>query len=136
MFGHSDDEWDRMVDDTVTYLSEQARLQRITSYSDLNTALARGGHVPFDFGLERDRTAVGMLLGDAVRRTIDDSGVMISAIVLYAAGNDAGPGFYKFAVQLGLLANTATADDKTAFWLRQVKAVHERYARPARQRPT
>lgn len=134
MFGRSDDEWVRIVDDSVTYLSEQARLQRIVSYSDLNSALARRGHVPFDFDLDRDRTAVGMLLGDAVRSSIGDSGVMVSAIVAYIDRNDAGPGFYKFATQLGLLPNTATADDKIAFWSQQVKAVHEQHARPARQR--
>lgn len=133
MFGRTDDEWDRFVDDAVAYLTEQAGRQSIVSYSDLNSALARRGHIPFDFGLERDRAAVGWLLGDAVRRTIDDSGAMLSAIVLYTAGNDAGPGFYKFATELGLLANTASPDDKLAFWSLQVKAVHQHYARPARR---
>lgn len=134
LFGRTDDEWDRLVNDAAAYLTEQAGLQRLVSYSDLNSALARRGHIPFDFGFERDRTAVGWLLGDAVRRTIDDSGAMLSAIVLYTAGNDAGPGFYKFATELGLLPITATADDKMAFWAGQVKAVHERFARPARAR--
>src|SRR5690349_14771768 len=134
MFGRSDDEWGRIVDDSVTYLSEQARLQRIVSYRDLNSALARRGHVPFDFDLDRDRTAVGMLLSDAVRSSIGDSGVMLSAIVVYIDRNDAGPGFYKFATQLGLLPNTATADDKIAFWSQQVNAVHAQHARPARRR--
>lgn len=134
MFGRSDDEWDRIVDDTVTYLSEQARLQRIVSYSDLNSALARRGHVPFDFDLDRDRSAVGMVLGDAVRRSIGDTGVMLSAIVVYIDRNDAGPGFYKFATQLGLLPSTATSDDKIAFWSQQVNAVHQQHARPARRR--
>lgn len=134
MYGRSDDEWDRMVDDTVTWLSHQARLRRIVSYSDLNSALARRGHVRFDFDLDRDRTAVGALLGDAVCRSIGDSGVMLSAIVVYIDRNDAGPGFYKLATQLGLLPNTATADDKIAFWSQQVKAVHQQHARPARGR--
>lgn len=133
MYGRSDDEWDRIVDDAVSFLSEEARLKRITSYSDLNSALSRHGHVPFDFGLERDRAAVGMVLGDAVRRTIGDSGAMLSAIVSYIGQNDPGPGFYKFATELGLLPNTATADDRLAFWAKQVKAVHEQYARPGRQ---
>lgn len=134
MFGRSDDEWDGIVDDAVAILGEQARLKRIVTYSDLNTALARRGHVPFDFDLERDRAAVGTLLGDAVRRSIGDSGVMLSAIVVYIDRNDAGPGFFKFAADLGLLPSTATADDKLAFWSRQVKAVHQRYASPARVR--
>lgn len=134
MYGRSDDEWDRIVVDAVGFLIDQARLKRTVSYSELNSALARAGHVPFDFGLERDRAAVGVVLGDAVGRTIGESGVMLSAIVAYIGQNDPGPGFYKFATELGLLPNTATADDKLAFWSRQVRAVHERYAQPARQR--
>ena len=130
MYGRSDDEWDRMVDDAISFLTEQAQSKRITNYSDLNSALVRAGHVPFDFGLERDRAAVGAVLGGAVQRTIDDSKVMLSAIVSYIGQNDPGPGYYKFATELGLLPNTATADDTLAFWARQVKAVHERYARP------
>lgn len=134
MYGRSDDEWDRIVDDAVGFLIEQARVKRTVSYSEVNSALARAGHIPFDFGLERDRAAMGAVLGDAVRRTIGDSKVMLSAIVAYIGQNDPGPGFYKFATELDLLPNTATADDKLAFWSRQVKAVHEHYARPARRR--
>lgn len=134
MYGRSDDDWDRLVDDVVDVLIDQARIERVTSYTELNTALASRGHVPFDFSLERDRAGVGALLGDAVRRTIDDSCIMLSAIVAYIGQNDPGPGFYKFATELGLLPNTATADGKLAFWSRQVKADHDHYARPARQR--
>lgn len=136
MYGRSDDDWDRMVDDAVSFLLEQAQSKQITTYSDLNSALAQAGHVPFDFSLERDRAAVGAVLGDAVGRTLGDPKVMLSAIVSYIGQNDPGPGFYKLAVELGLLANTATADDKLAFWSKQVNAVHDRYARPTRQRPS
>lgn len=133
MYGRSDDEWDRMVDNVVSFLTVKAQSERTTNYSDLNSALARAGHIPFDFGLERDRAAVGAVLGEAVLRTIGDPKVMLSAIVSYTGQNDPGPGFYKFATELGLLPNTATADGKLAFWAGQVKAVHDRYARPGRQ---
>lgn len=134
MYGRSDDEWDQIVADTVEFLQDQARLRRIVSYSEVNSALARRGHVPFDFATERDREAVGAILGDVSRRTVADSNVMLSAIVAYIDRNDAGPGFYKLAMVLGLLANTATADDKLAFWTAQVARVHDRYARPVRRR--
>lgn len=58
---------------------------------------------------------------------------MLLAIVAYTDGNDAGPGFYSLAAQLGLLPNTATADDKLVFWSGQVAKVHELYPRPRRQ---
>ncbi|OBA74855.1 hypothetical protein A5633_20270 [Mycolicibacterium elephantis] len=96
--------------------------------------MARRGHVPFDFGTESDRKAIGEVLGAATQRTVGDSKTMLSAIVVYLDRNDAGSGFYKLAVDLGLLPNTASADDRMAFWSKQVRAVHERWARPARQR--
>lgn len=60
---------------------------------------------------------------------------MLSAIVAYLDRNDAGPGFYALATDLGLLPNTATAEDKEAFWAGQVGKVHQLYARPPRKRP-
>jgi hypothetical protein len=124
-----------MADIAAAFLVDQAGLKRIVSYSELNSALGRRGHVPFNFDVESDRTAVGYLLGDVVRQTIGESKTMLSAIVAYLNRNDAGPGFYKLATELGLLPNRATAEDKLEFWSIQVGKVHERYARPARQRP-
>jgi hypothetical protein len=76
----------------------------------------------------------GAILGDIVRETIGESGVMMSAIVVYIDRNDAGPGFYKLAQLLGLLPPSATADDKLRFWSGQVKQVLEKYRRPRRVR--
>src|SRR4051812_25748744 len=132
MFDRSDDEWDGIVADTQAYLEAQARLRRVTSYSDVNTALVAAGHKPFDFSLQSDRNAVGAVLGDVVHRTVGDTGAMLSAIVAYIDRNDAGPGFYNLAVTLGLLPNTATADDKLVFWSSQVGKVHDLYAKPRR----
>lgn len=132
MFGRSDDEWDAIVADTQGFLVDQARLRRVTSYTDVNKAIAAAGHKPFDFSAQSDRNAVGAVLGDVVKRTIGDTGVMLSAIVAYIDRNDAGPGFYNLAVQLGLLPNTATADDKLTFWSSQVAKLHDLYAKPRR----
>jgi hypothetical protein len=81
MFDRGNDEWNAIVTDTQAFLEDQARLRRVTSYTDVNTALAAAGHKPFDFSTQRDRSAVGAVLGDVVNRTIDDTGVMLSAIV-------------------------------------------------------
>lgn len=133
MFDRGDDEWNAIVTDTQAFLEDQARLRRVTSYTDVNTALAAAGHKPFDFSTQRDRSAVGAVLGDVVNRTIGDTGVMLSAIVAYIDRNDAGPGFYSLAVQLGELPSTATRDDKLVFWSSQVGKVHDLYARPRRR---
>lgn len=135
MFGRSDDEWDAIVEEAIGFLKDQARLKRITSYTELNAALSRRGHRSFDFTEENDRRAVGAVLSQVTQRTIGQTGVMLSAIVAYLDRNDAGPGFYALATELGLLSNTATGEDKEAFWAGQVGKVHQLYARPPRKRP-
>src|SRR5258708_21899076 len=132
MFDRGDDEWNAIVTDTQAFLEDQARLRRVTSYTDVNTALAAAGHKPFDFSTQRDRSAVGSVLGDVVNRTIGGTGVMLSAIVAYIDRNDAGPGFFSLAVQLGDLPSTATQDAKLLFRSTQVPTLHDLYARPRR----
>lgn len=135
MFGRSDDEWDALLDSAIIVLKGHASRRQMTSYGELNAELVRQtGQPAFDFSTERDRTAMGKLLGQVVNRTRDESRGMLSAIVAYIDRNDAGPGFYKLAVQLGLLPQSATADDKLAFWSEQVARVHNYYAPPPRRR--
>lgn len=135
MFGRSDDEWDLLLDNAITILKEDARRRRITSYGELNIELVvQTGEPAFDFSLERDRTAMGKILGQVVKATRDECGAMLSSIVVYIDRNDAGPGFYKFAMELGLLPPSATSDDKLAFWSQQVARVHDYYAQPPRRR--
>lgn len=129
MYGRDEDEWKELVEETVDFLADQARLARLTTYTELNTVLAqRTGHRPFDFAQASERAAMGSLLGAAVDRTLSDCSAMISAIVIYLNANDAGPGFYKLATELGLLVHGASTVQKEAFWTEQVSRVHGHYA--------
>jgi hypothetical protein len=136
MFGRSDDEWAAVVDEATGFLKEQARLRRVTSYTELNVALGQRGQKMFDFTREIERQAIGAVLSNVTQATIGESGAMLSSIVVYLNRNDAGPGFYSLAVDLGLLPDTATSDGKLAFWSNQVGKVHDLYARPLRRRST
>jgi hypothetical protein len=114
----------------LAFLIERARLERDTSYTEMNTILAsRTGLRPFDFDLESERAAMGHLLGLITRRDRRSTDVMISALVLYLNENDAGPGFYSLAVDLGLLTRTARKSEKWDFWVKQVAAVHRHYGK-------
>lgn len=134
LFGRTQDEWEAIIEESIEILRAQARLKRVTSYSDLNSNLGRRGHRPFDFEQQSERAAMGSALGQVSRRSVGECGVMLSAIVVYIDRNDAGPGFYNLAVELGLLPNTASGDEKLAFWSGQVAKVHEMYARLPRRR--
>lgn len=76
----------------------------------------------FDFDMQADRTAMGHLLGLIVQeRNRPVTGLMISALVIYLDGNDAGTGFYKLAQDLGELPpGSLSAAVKDKFWTEQV----------------
>lgn len=129
-YGRSDDEWAELARVGQEFLEERARLEKDTSYTELNTVLARRtGLRPFDFDREDERAAMGRLLGMIVEDTFDSIGCLLSSLVLYLNENTAGPGFFNLAVSMDMLAAGASEDEKLAFWLEQMNAVFEAYRR-------
>lgn len=132
MFGRDEADWDVLAAAGEEFLVERARLGRLTSYTELNTALERRTAMRgFDFGLQAERAAMGHLLGLIVReRNRPVTGLMISALVVYIDSNDAGSGFYKLAQDLGLLPpGTLSPRIKEEFWIGQVKALYAYYGK-------
>ena len=128
-YGRDDVEWDALVDAGLAFLIERARLRKVTSYTELNTTLARRtGARPFDFEQDGERRAMGALLEAIGERNRPETGVMITALVNYLDQNDAGPGFYAYAQRIGFLRKGATADERLDFWASQISAVHAHYA--------
>jgi len=139
-FGRDQADWDDLAAVGEAFLIERARLSRLTSYTELNATLERRtGLRRFDFGLQAERAAMGHLLGLIVaERNRPVTGLMISALVIYLDGNDAGTGFYKLAQDLGELPpGTLSAHVKEQFWVRQVKKIYAYYQKhsgePTRQ---
>ncbi|WP_371779727.1 hypothetical protein [Streptosporangium subroseum] len=130
MYGRDDETWDRLTEVGLGFLIERARLKKVTSYTELNAALVnRTGMIGFDFERADERAAVGYLLGLIVERNLPTTDLMISALVHYLDKNDAGPGFYALASQLGLLSRGASLQAKEEFWVGQVNALHVYYSR-------
>jgi hypothetical protein len=133
-YGRDETEWEELVAAGRRFLEERGRLQTTTSYTELNTVLAqRTGLQPFDFDREDGRAAMGYLLGLISEEAFDQIHALLSAVVQYLNENDAGPGFFDLAQRRGLLHPGAGADDKLAFWSRQVSAVHAYFRQPARR---
>ncbi|GAA3620257.1 hypothetical protein GCM10022199_25900 [Marihabitans asiaticum] len=128
-WGREESEWQELVDTTAEFLADQARLGRLTSYTEVNAVLhRRTGLRPFDFGQDGERAALGDLLGEVATAKLPEVGALVSSIVVYLGQNDAGPGFFSLATFLDLLTPKPTADQKLAFWTNQVKKTHEYYA--------
>ena len=98
LYGRSSEVWDELVDAAVDFLLEVARRRGQTTYTELNRELTeRTGHPGFNFDSQAERAAMGHLLGLVVERTRPESGLMLSALVIYLGGNDPGTGFYALA---------------------------------------
>jgi hypothetical protein len=129
-YGRSNEEWTTLAETATAFLIERAKLRKVTSYTELNATLVRRtGLRSFDFNRQDERAAMGYLLGLVVEGNYPETNLMLSALVHYLDSNDAGPGFYALAQDYGLLPRRASADAKWTFWLQQVSALHDYYAR-------
>lgn len=126
--GRDEPEWESLVETVTRFLTEQARLGRTPSYTEVNGAIARRSSCrPFDFDQDGERAAMGELLGEVTQRTYAEVGAMLSAITIYLNENDAGSGFYRLASHMGLLPAKPSPDQKLTFWLEQVRLVHRHF---------
>lgn len=114
------------VSATQEILDERARLGRTTSYTELNAVFQRRtGLRAFRFEDASERASMGHPHGLVVERDFPTRGYMLSALVIYLDGNDAGSGFYALATQMGLLK---PGGDKLAFWTEQVNGLMRKSA--------
>ena len=116
MYGRDDEDWNRLTDAGLAFLVERARLETLTSYTELNATLERRTGLPgFDFARVDERAAMGHLLYLIVERNRPATKRMISALVTYLGANDAGTSFYALAQELGELRRNASAQAKLEF---------------------
>jgi len=135
IYGREEEEWDCLEERGLRFLIERARMERTTSYTEFGRVISRQCDVrDFDFDLQSERTGVGYLLGRIVRRNRPESGVMLSALVIYLGENDAGSGFYKLAEEMEALAAGASEEQKTRFWNEQMQGAFDFYRPPRRER--
>src|SRR4051812_45936199 len=127
-YGRTDDEWDELVAAGIAFLEERARMPTTTSYTETNIVLARRtGLRAFDFQREDERAAMGYLLGRITCEKLPEVGAMLSSLVQYLNDNDAGPGFFELAREVGRLSGRVSAEEKLTFWSDEVSRVHDHY---------
>jgi hypothetical protein len=128
-YGRGQDAWSLLAEEGERFLIERARLSRLTSYTEMDATLRRRTGLPgFDFSYAAERAAMGHLLYLIVERNRPVTSLMISALVIYLGGNDAGTGFYGLAEDMGELPRRASEDAKLVFWIGQTKKLYAYYA--------
>lgn len=124
-YGRTDEEWAALEAARWDFLVRQSGLQRTTSYSEMNTVLARRSGVrEFDFHLDTERHTMGELLEQLSERSYGEAGLLISVLVQFLNENDPGSGFYRLAQRKKLLSSGSSRDQTLAFPVEHVKAVH------------
>jgi len=133
MYGRDDEDWHQLADAGLDFLIERARLETLTSYTELDATLRRRTGLPgFDFSRADERAAMGHLLYLIVERNRPTTKRMISALVTYLNANDAGTGFYALAQELGELPHNASTRVKLDFWVNEVQELYRYYSRSSR----
>ena len=135
-FGHPWPEWFEMRDAAFSFLCVCARERRLASYHEIWTTV--GAKLGKDLG--NHWRQLPHLLGHVSERSLEESGILATALVVYDPGDASsgpGPGFFSLAVSLGLLApadgqqdaETWTMSDRQrTFWRQQVDAMFDRFA--------
>ena len=100
-------------------LVERASLGLPIAYSDLAHRITA---IHLDVGIQKDRTALGWLLGDVSRETHDQRIGMLSALAVLKTENLPAPPFFRLARELGYRFT-----DREEFWIDQCNRVMEHY---------
>lgn len=134
LYGRTEVEWAALEAAGWDFMIGRARQPYpVTTYTEMNAVLAhRTGQPPWNFDLQADRAAMGVLLGRLTDRSFAETqdrpgdGLMISALCMYLDQNDVGQGFFGKAVELRLIPSEHMSKDaKDAFWIRQMNGVRE-----------
>ena len=116
---HDDDTRAQWILRVREFLLERLRLDRTTTYTEVNTVVAnRLGVALLDFSNPADRDEMSRILREVVILDQRETGTqrLLTAIVIYLDSNEPGPGFFALGVELGLLASNATRDERLEFW--------------------
>ena len=113
--GYPPEQWDAARAEVREAIVEAARFRRLITYSEVAarvTAIAISAHGPL----------LAHLLGEVLGEAMEQDGLALTAIVVHSSDQQPGGGFYKEARN-----NGAVFSDQQEYWVRQVKAIFERY---------
>ena len=118
MFGFDPQRWKDARAEVHEVLVERARIETPIPYSDLAKRIRA---IYLDIGIQKDRTALGWLLGDVSRETHKQGIGMLSALAILKDEMPAPP-FFKLARELGYRFT-----DCERFWVEECRRIIEHY---------
>ena len=121
MFGFDPRQWERARAQVHEVLVARAREGEPITYSDL---VERIGTIALDMNMEKDRAALGRLLGDVSMQTHKERVGMLSVMAILKNENMPAPGFFKLAKELGHCFT-----DREKFWVEEYRRVTAHYRR-------
>lgn len=132
VYGYAAADWERLIDAGEAYLVTRAQGRLDTDY----TEFCREVRGATGLELQPHDHALRFLLGEIGTRTYDDRGVVITVLIHYKDGSDAGDGFFGLCQQLGLLPKgKLDAESKLIFQAQHTTEVFDAYRRRRRTEP-
>ena len=119
-FGFPQEDWNRALQQTRILLLDTARRNGIIYYSDIVDGIDA---IQLSMNLDKDRGALGELLGKISRQTNTDGIGMLSAVAVSKTTNRPTDSFFELARMLGY-----DIDDRDAFWIEQYRKVTSHYS--------
>ena len=114
-FGFNADVWVLARKQAREALIRSARAEQPVFYSDLTEQIDA---IRFDLGSEKDRAALGRLLGEISKETDEQGKGMLSALAVSKDTYRPSYGFFNLAKEMGY-----EVVDKTEFWIAQYNKV-------------
>lgn len=137
MFGHPWPTWFAMREAGLEHLTTCASDRRLTSYKELWDAIERS----LDQDLGNHWRQLPVLLGYMSVQALSEYDLIPTALVVAPdENNEPGPGFFRIAADLGLLAEAdappigedwTMSDTQRTFWEATVEGMYDRFASPS-----
>lgn len=115
VFGFELEHWNLARGQARNALIASARNEEPIYYSDL---VAKINAIQLDLGTDKDRAALGRLLGEISTQTDEEGKGMLSAVAVSKDSYMPTYGFFNLARELGY-----QVEDRTEFWIEQYNKV-------------
>lgn len=108
-----------MINDLRDKLIMIAKAKRTVSYSEI------GMQIGLIVDIMGQKYELYRLLGEVAEFENEKGHPMLTALVIKIKDNQPGKGFYTKAIKFGLLKNHEDEKAKYAFWVKELKKVHD-----------
>jgi hypothetical protein len=116
--------WEQIVGIAYRYLSELARSSDLIDYGELCEMLNLKTGIPF----EPRESLLSSVLAAVGRQSFDDTGSVVTAVVVRRSSRTPGSGFFQLCEEVHLLPQGQSENPPASFWPQQLEATQRAFS--------